>query len=143
MIIRKMKTEDYEAAYALWTSEAGVGLRSIDDSKQGIEKFLRRNPTTCFVAQQGGRLAGTILCGSDGRRGYIYHAMVSRELRRSGTGKRLVDEVLQELENLGINKAALVVYSENEDGNRFWEALGFGRRDDLVYRDKTLNPQNF
>ncbi len=142
MKIRKMNTEDYEDAYKLWTSESSVGLRSIDDSSCGIEKFLQRNPSTCFVSEEDGKITGTILCGSDGRRGYIYHAMVDREFRRNGIGRRLVAQVLRELEKMGINKAALVVFTDNEDGNRFWEGLGFGRRDDLVYRDKTINEDN-
>ena len=142
MKIRKMNTEDYEDAYNLWTSESRVGLRSIDDSKSGIEKFLMRNPSTCFVSEEEGEITGTILCGSDGRRGYIYHAMVSKEFRRSGTGRRLVAQVLKELEKMGINKAALVVFEDNEQGNEFWESLGFYSRGDLVYRDKTINPDN-
>jgi ribosomal protein S18 acetylase RimI-like enzyme len=142
MKIRKMVTIDYQDAYKLWASESSVGLRSIDDSISGIEKFLQRNPSTCFVSEEDGEITGTILCGSDGRRGYIYHAMVSKECRRNGTGRRLVAKVLKELEKMGINKAALVVFADNEQGNKFWESLGFYSRGDLVYRDKALNPDN-
>ena len=51
MKIRKMVIEDYEKVYQLWMSCAGMGLNNLDDSKEGIEKFLRRNPDTCFVAE--------------------------------------------------------------------------------------------
>ncbi len=142
MKIRKMHIKDYEDAYRLWTSESSVGLRSIDDSENGIEKFLQRNPSTCFVSEEDGEITGTILCGSDGRRGYIYHAMVGKGFRRNGTGRRLVAQVLKELERMEINKAALVVFADNEQGNEFWESLGFHSRDDLVYRDKAINPDN-
>lgn len=68
MLIREMKIEDYNAVFSLWTSAKGVGLRSLDDSKDGIANFLKRNEGTCFVAQIGGEVVGTILCGNDGRR---------------------------------------------------------------------------
>ncbi len=73
MNIRNMKISDYESVYALWMSCTGMGLNNLDDSKEGIEIFLKRNPTTCFVAEENGRIIGVIMVGSDGRRGYIYH----------------------------------------------------------------------
>ena len=142
MIIRNMTKQDYNAAYKLWTSEKSVGLRSLDDAEDGIIKFLERNPSTNFIAESDGGIVGTILCGSDGRRGYIYHAVVSRDYRRKGIGKRLADEVIKALARLGINKAALVVFADNVEGNEFWESLGFADRRDLVYRDITINPLN-
>jgi len=142
MTIREMTIEDYDEVYKLWSCEKSVGLRSLDDSREGIERFLSRNPTTCFVAVRDERIVGTILCGSDGRRGYIYHAMVAPEQRRSGIGSRLVEEVTKALRSLGINKTALVVFAENRQGNIFWEKLGFTERDDLVYRNKSINDLN-
>ena len=75
-MIRKMLAADYEQAYILWLNTPGMGLNNIDDSKEGIEKILHRNPNTCFVAEQNNKLAGAILSGHDGRRGYIYHLAV-------------------------------------------------------------------
>lgn len=142
MLIRKMKPNDYEAAFKLWTSAKGVGLRSLDDSKGGIANFLGRNKDTCFVAVMDGELVGTILCGNDGRRGYIYHAMVSAEHRGNGTGKALVNAVLDALKQTGINKTALVVFADNVSGINFWKRMGFVKRDDIVYMDKSLNDLN-
>lgn len=89
MEIRKMKIEDYEAVYELWLSCKGMGLNTVDDSREGIEKFLRRNPDTCFVAEKDGVIVGAIIAGSDGRRGYIYHTAVSPDQRRQGIASKL------------------------------------------------------
>lgn len=77
--IRVMKIEDYPDIYKLWISTPGMGLNNLDDSREGIEKFLRRNPDTCFVAEKEQNVIGTIICGHDGRRGYVYHTAVAEE----------------------------------------------------------------
>lgn len=138
MEIRKMILDDYEGIYALWMSCAGMGLNNLDDSKEGIGKFISRNPDTCFVALDGDTIIGVIMAGSDGRRGYIYHTAVHCEYRKRGIATKLVDHVLDALRELGINKAALVVFGRNEAGNAFWENRGFTEREDLVYRNKSL-----
>lgn len=138
MIIRKMTLKDYEAVYGLWLSCEGMGLNSVDDSRDGIEKFLRRNPDTCFVAEYEDKIVGAVIAGSDGRRGYIYHTAVSPEQRRQGIASKLVEAVMSALEEIGIAKAALVVFDRNADGNAFWEKSGFTVREDLVYRNKSI-----
>ena len=138
MTVRTMTIADYDKVYALWLSCRGMGLNNLDDSREGIERFLKRNPETCFVAEDGGRLVGVIIAGNDGRRGYIYHTAVSPGFRRKGIAKALVNAALEALHDLGINKTALVVFKRNYDGNAFWESMGFTEREDLVYRNKAL-----
>ncbi|MDE7231162.1 MAG: GNAT family N-acetyltransferase [Oscillospiraceae bacterium] len=138
MNIRAMTIADYDAVYALWLSCKGMGLNNLDDSREGIDRFLKRNPETCFVAEDGDRIIGAIMVGTDGRRGYIYHTAVSPDCRRQGIAKRLVDSVLEALRKLNINKAALVVFERNSDGNKFWESVGFTVRNDIVYRNLAL-----
>ena len=138
MTIRLMTMEDYDGIYELWMSCVGMGLNNLDDSKDGIEKFLLRNPATCFVAEEDGRIVGVILAGNDGRRGYIYHTAVNPSFRNQGIGAALVESAMEALQSLGINKVALVVFSKNKDGNDFWEKLGFTTRGDLVYRNKSI-----
>lgn len=138
MTYRLMSIEDYEKVYALWISCKGMGLNNIDDSKDGIGRFLERNPDTCFVAEDGSGIVGVILAGSDGRRGYIYHTSVSPSRRNEGIGTKLLDMALYALKELGIVKVALVVFERNEVGNAFWEKQGFTSREDLVYRNKAL-----
>ena len=138
MNIRKMSIDDYEDVYALWTSCKGMGLNNLDDSKEGIEKFLLRNPETCFVAEENKKIVGVIVAGNDGRRGYIYHTSVNSRYRKRGIGKKLVAAVLLAFKDLGINKAALLVFEKNKEGNTFWEKLGFISRNDIVYRNKAI-----
>lgn len=138
MIIRKMKLSDYETVYSLWLSCKGMGLNDLDDSRIGIEKFLKRNPETCFVAEINDKLIGVIMAGNDGRRGYIYHTAVHPDFRNQGIARTLVETVMKALKKCGINKVALVVFERNQSGNDFWEKLGFTVRDDLIYRNKSI-----
>ena len=133
-----MSISDYEQVYQLWLSCAGMGLNNLDDSREGIERFLIRNPETCFVAEEGQKIIGVIIAGNDGRRGYIYHTAVIDGYRNQGIATRLVNEAMKALETLGIHKTALVVFSKNTDGNVFWEKMGFASRKDLVYRNKAI-----
>ena len=138
MTIRLMTLNDYEPVYALWLATPNMGLNNLDDSKEGISKYLARNPDTCFVAESEGRITGVILCGHDGRRGYIHHTAVAGSEQRHGVGTALVNAALSALEREGINKAALVVFAKNEKGNAFWERQGFTAREDLNYRNRAI-----
>ena len=139
MEIRKMVIGDYDDVYRLWTSCAGMGLNNLDDSREGIAKFLARNPDTCFVAlSEGQQIVGVILAGNDGRRGYIYHTAVHPDFRKQGIGQDLVRQTLDALERCGIHKAALVVFEKNKEGNLFWEKMGFTVREDLIYRNRLI-----
>ncbi|MDR1955674.1 MAG: GNAT family N-acetyltransferase [Treponema sp.] len=137
-IIRIMTHEDYEPVYDLWTRTPGMGMRPVDDAASRVRQFLERNTRTCFVADHAGTLAGAILSGHDGRRGYIYHAAVAEAYRGQGLGTALVSVVEQALREQGITKIALVAFKGNEAGNRFWEKQGFTIREDLVYRNKQI-----
>ena len=132
-----MTIDDYSEAYDLWII-CGNGLNDKDDSPEGIEKYLKRNPSTSFVATCDGKVVGVILCGHDGRRGIIQHACVSPDYRRLGIGNKLVELALEALKDEGINKVLLVAFKKNEGGNAFWEAQGFTLREDLNYRNKAL-----
>ena len=140
MKIRNMKLDDYDAVYAIWLSCPGMGLNDVDDSREGIERFLARNPESCFVAEDGGEVVGVILAGNDGRRGYIYHTAVQSGRQREGIATALVNAAMDALEHLGIRKAALVVFDRNEIGNAFGENIGFAVRHDLVYRNRSIVP---
>lgn len=134
-----MTIEDYEKVYQLWLSCSGMGLNNLDDSKDGIAKYLDRNPDTCFVAEKSDEIIGVIISGHDGRRGFIYHTAVNPEYRNQGIAKMLVEAAMDALKANGINKVALVVFDRNKDGNAFWEKVGFTVREDLVYRNKTIS----
>lgn len=138
MNFRLMQISDYDSIYNLWINTPGMGLNSVDDSKEGIEKFLKRNPATCFVAEEDSKIVGVIMAGNDGRRGYIYHTAVLPEFRGKHIAKILVENAMSALEKEGITKVALVVFEKNQNGNGFWEKIGFTVRNDLIYRNRTI-----
>lgn len=140
MQIRLMQKSDYEAVYNLWLSCPGVALNTTDDSPKGIGRFLDRNPTSCFVAEDDGRVVGVILAGHDGRRGYLHHTAVALDHRRQGIASALTEAALAALKAEGIVKVTLVAFSKNEGGNAFWGEQDFVLRDDLTYWDKVLIP---
>lgn len=133
-----MTINDYDGVYNLWLNTPGMGLNNIDDSREGIRKYLNRNPNTCFVAVEENDIVGVILSGHDGRRGYIHHTAVAVAERNQGVGSALLNAAFTSLDQEGINKVALVVFSNNEIGNHFWEKHGFTSREDLIYRNKTI-----
>lgn len=138
MNIRCMVPEDYDRVYALWMSCKNMGFNNLDDSREGIDKLLRRNPGLSYLAEIDGVLAGVILAAHDGRRGYIYHMAVAEPFRRRGVGAALVERCLEAFRAEGIHKVALVAFKYNEAGNAFWERQGFSLREDLNYRNRAL-----
>lgn len=138
MTTRTMTINDYPQVYALWLATPGMGLNNVDDSQEGIAKYLVRNPGTCFVAEKNNAIVGVILTGHDGRRGYIHHMAVAQSEQRQGIGSMLLDAAVLALKNAGIHKVALAVFDNNEKGNTFWEQQGFTKRSDLVYRNKPI-----
>lgn len=138
MEMRKLTIGDYDKVYDLWMSCRNMGFNDVDDSREGIERYLRRNPDTSFAAFDGDELVGVILGGHDGRRGFIHHACVRESHRHQGIGTRLVDAALGALKKEGISKVALLVFKYNEDGNAFWEQQGFTLREDINYRNRAL-----
>ena len=137
-----MKKEDYEGVHALWLSIKGFSIRSIDDSREGVERFLRRNPDTSIVAEDNGEIIGAILCGHDGRRATFYHVCVREDRRKQGIGKAMVVMAMNALKKEKINKVALIAFTRNDVGNAFWKSIGWKQRTDLNYYDFVLNAEN-
>ncbi|MBQ1172011.1 MAG: GNAT family N-acetyltransferase [Lachnospiraceae bacterium] len=141
-MIRAMTLEDYENVHALWMKIKGFAIRSIDDSKEGVERFLNRNPGISVVAEEDGKIVGAILCGHDGRRGCMYHVCVDPDYRLKGIGKSMVVFAMEALRKEKINKVSLIAFTKNDIGNAFWKEIGWTGRKDLNYYDFTLNTAN-
>ena len=139
--ILPMREEDYDEVRALWMTIRGFGIRALDDSREDIARFIRRNPTTSVVARMDGRVVGSILCGSDGRQGALYHVCVAREYRRQGIGTRMVGHCMERLREMGINKVALIAFANNDAGNAFWRQIGW-KAGDVNYYEFLLNREN-
>ncbi len=125
--IRAMAPSDYDNVLALWKSLPGMGLSTADEP-QNISTFIEKNPTTCLVAEKGGRVTGTVLGGWDGRRGYVYHLAVTDELQETGIGTALMDEVERGFAALGARRIHLMIYRTNEAW-AFYEKRGWFFRD--------------
>ena len=128
ILIREMTIADYDQVYDLWTEIKGFGIRSIDDSREGVVRFLRRNPTTSVVAVQNGHIIGNILCGHDGR--------------KHGIGYRMVRFAMEALQKEGVSKISLIAFKENEVGNAFWQGIGWREREDVNTYEFILNEEN-
>lgn len=141
-IVRVMRADDYDQVHALWEHIHGFALRSLDDSRAYVERFLERNPQTSCVAELDGRVVGSILCGHDGRQGSFYHVCVAPECRKHGLGKQMVRFCLQALADEHISKATLVAFDDNEVGNKFWRGIGWTVRKDFNSYEFALNVEN-
>lgn len=138
--LRPMRLADYPGVMALWKKTEGIGL-SESDTRPATAAFLRRNPGLSTVAVAGGRVVGAILCGHDGRRGYLHHLAVAPKSRRQGLGRALVGRSLENLRAVGIPKCNLFLFSDNAAGRAFWKRLGWTMRSDLVLVQKATAPE--
>ena len=127
--IREMTMEDFEEVHALWMGIHGFGIRSIDDSKEGVERFIRRNPTTSMVACENDRIIGAILCGHE-------------DYRKQGIGQKMVEACLAALKREHVNKVNLIAFKKNDIGNHFWQGMGWTFREDVNYYEYVTNEEN-
>ncbi len=135
--IRAMTQDDFAAVHAVWSVCEGVGLNE-SDTEERVTAYLARNPGLSFVAEEGGKVVGAVLCGQEGRRGYLNHLAVHPEHRRKGLGRSLVERVLAEMGKLGIPRCNAMIFTTNAAGRAFWEKMGWKVREDLwVIQGKT------
>lgn len=139
--IRQVTIDDYDDIFELWnsTQQSRRALNPVDDSREGINRYLNRNPNTCFAAVRDGKIIGVILTGHDGRRGIVHHMCVHPDFRRMGIASHLVAMAEEALQYEGIQKVFGLVFVDNEAGNLFWEKQGYSLRTNLNYRNKSLN----
>jgi len=136
-ILRVLTINDYDRILELWKRTPGMGL-SDADSREGINAFLERNPGMSFVCVEGEKIIGTILCGHDGRRGYIYHLAVDMAFRKQGIGRQLTRVSLDALRRMGIVKCHLFVYRDNTEAELFYENMEWKKRTTLDIFSKDL-----
>ena len=140
--IRNVVIDDYDSLYELWcsTEQSKRALNPVDDTREGFERYLKRNPDTCFLAYtEDSKTVGVILTGHDGRRAIVHHMCVHPDYRRMGIAHTLVKKAEEALQNEGITKIFGLVFKDNEIANAFWESEGYTLRTNLNYRNKSLN----
>lgn len=142
-MIKSMTIDDYDELFVMWKNTPNMGLRSLDDSKEGISRFLKRNPNTNFLAYEDNKIVGAILSGHDGRRGYIYHTVVLPEYRGKGIASNLVEAAMEALQKDGITRVCLNVMETNDQGKKFWISKGWEKKDFLGFYSKAItNKEN-
>ncbi|HLX95447.1 MAG TPA: GNAT family N-acetyltransferase [Verrucomicrobiae bacterium] len=129
-IVRNFHITDYDGVVALWRCTEGVGLNE-SDTRRAIAAYLRRNPRMSFVAERDGRIIGAVLCGHDGRRGYLHHLAVSKRHRQRGLGRQLADACLAKLRQAGIQRCNIFIFANNAAGMKFWAHIGWKLRTEL------------
>ena len=139
--VRPVVINDYDSLLALWnsTEQSKRALNPVDDSREGIERYLKRNPSTCFLAESESRIIGVILTGHDGRRAIVHHMCVHPDYRGKGIATMLVQRAEEALRKEGITKVFGLVFKDNDTANIFWEKQGYTLRTDLNYRNKSLD----
>ena len=140
--IEPMSIDDYDEVFALWQSAEGVGLGE-SDTRRAMAGYLKRNPGMSFVARCAGELAGAVLCGDDGRRGYLHHLAVAPRHRRNGLGRKLVARCPAALRRRGILKCNIFLYADNVTGKRFWKKNGWTKRPDILLMQTSLAPSGW
>ena len=141
IIYKPLSSSDYDELWKLWNQveQTKLALNPVDDSREGITRYMERNPTSCFAATSGGKIVGAILTGHDGRRAIIHHLCVHPDFQRMGIARNLVAKAEEALKNEGITKAFGLVFKDNDKANAFWEKMGYSLRTNLNYRNKSLN----
>lgn len=139
MQIEEISMGDYEEAAAFWAAFPEIGLDDAD-APENMERFLSRNRGMSFVASHEGKIVGAVLCGHDGRRGYLHHLAVLPQFRNRGIGRELVDRCLRALAAAGIQRCNIFVYAENEEGKRFWRKTGWSTYEGLELMFKSTHP---
>lgn len=135
---RVMTAKDFDGVQKLWQNVPEISTNSTDDGREGIEKYLKRNPTTSFIAVSDGMIVGAILAGHDGRRGFIQHLAVLCDYRKKGIAAQLTRNAIEALEAESIIKTALLAFRKNDNANAFWEKMGFTVRNDVYYRNRSI-----
>lgn len=132
MEIRPMKIQDYDEIYAMWQITT---RRALDqgDSRENIERYLKRNPEMSQVALENGKIVGTVLAGHDGRVGFIHHMAVHPDFRRKHIGKTLAQSAIEKITADGIDKMQIYCYIDNSTGQNFWKSLGFIKTDNILF----------
>ena len=135
--IRPMTIADYEMVLRLWQQTEGVGLNE-SDTRENIASFLERNLGLSRVALDGTNIVGAVLCGHDGRRGYLHHLAVAKTHRKLGLGRALVEACLAHLMRLNLSKCNIFLFADNTDGEAFWKHNGWASRPDLLVMQKAV-----
>jgi len=133
--IRSYVESDQDAVVDLWR-DCGLVVPQNDPIKD-IHRKLRVQPDMFLVGLLGPRIAGTVMVGYEGHRGWINYLAVASDCRHGGFGRRLMDEAEARLRALGCPKINLQVRTSNADIIAFYKRVRYSV-DDVVSMGKRL-----
>ncbi len=135
----EMTMDHYAEACDIWKNTPGLGLTT-GDSKDAIQRYLEQNKGMSLVCidREKNIIAGTILCGHDGRRGIIYHLAVREEYRGQRIGITLLNMGIKKLKQANIVRVMAFVKEDNDSGSEFWLKHGFRKRELIPYSKDLL-----
>ena len=122
--IREIQIEDYDDLIAFWQTLDGILLNDAD-SRENIERYLKRNPGMSFVAHDGEQVVASAMAGHDGRRGYIFHVGVAPGYRRYGLARTILGMCYDRLREAGIAKCYIFLLKDNDSGEEYWNSQGW------------------
>jgi len=134
---REFVLSDHDHAVALWCEIDSVEICE-GDSREEVAEYLKRNPGLSRVAEADGKMVGAVMCGHDGRRGWIYHLAVAPEYRGRGVGKMLLDDCVRGLQRAGLKRAIILVEGQNAAGHKFWLREGWENIDGALPMTREL-----
>jgi len=134
--IRSMEATDYSDLVRLWSEFSGNTMTGAD-RPEGFREFLARNGRFCCTAEEEGHVVGSVMAGSDGRRGYVYHLAVAPDRQGEGLGRMLMERAEESLREAGIEKAHLFIYADNPAID-FYSRVGWHLREDIEVMSKVL-----
>jgi ribosomal protein S18 acetylase RimI-like enzyme len=125
VLLRDFTMQDYDSVLALWQAAgAGIQIRR-SDSREEIEKKVRRDPDLFIVAEDEDRIIGAVMGGFDGRRGLVYHLATDPDRRRQGVAAALMAELEYRLRQKGCIKVYLLVTNDNAEAQEYYLSRGW------------------
>ncbi|HUZ18513.1 MAG TPA: GNAT family N-acetyltransferase [Spirochaetia bacterium] len=130
MKLSRLSGGDFDEVFAFWRDNNGVGTSHIE-SREHLDTFLQRNPGLSFKITDRDAIVGTIICGHDGRRGYVHHLAVKNGYSKIEIGRALIDRTLRGLHDIGIRKCHIFIAADNKGSIDFWRSINWDETGDL------------
>ncbi len=131
MKLSRLGPKDFGNALSFWRHAHGMGTSGVE-TEEMLASFLKRNPGLSFKITDRDEIVGTVLCGHDGRRGYLHHLAIRSGYSNHKIGKSLIDRSLRGLEQIGISRCHIFISASNKDGHEFWKSINWDEQGDLT-----------
>jgi len=140
LALRPLEAEHFLAVGRSVTEAYAVSTFSVepsdDEDRQKREWLGGFDPSLCFVAWDGGQVAGQVICRLDKGRGEMAEVSVRAPWRRRGLARALLARSLRSFHERGVTRVRLHTVAENQFGSvRLYRSVGFAPiKDHVRYR---------